>query len=175
MPRPSQGALARSIQAMTVGLVVEREAQEKREAPLRLDETDQLFQARIEGVAGPSFQDWAILEIGFPYVFTGAAERSIPFATPNFSWGFELTTARGTGTTPPVVVVNCCLLAWRREEYDPTLTTYTNIAGAQLGLGAFVPGMDPDAPDSAFVRFKGLLHLTFGGYAAPAGMDQIEE
>lgn len=171
MPRPNQHSLERSINAMTVGLVLEREAQERREAPLRLDETDQLFQANIEGVAGPSFEDWAILEITFPYVFTGSSSRAVPFATPNYSWGFELTTARGTGVTPPVVVVNCCVLAWRREDYDPTVSAYPNVIGVQLGLGAFVPGMDPeDTP----VRFKGLLHLTFGGYAAPTGLDDDE-
>lgn len=173
MPRPNQHSLERSINSMQVGLVLERVAQEKREAPLRLDETDQVFQIPVEGVAEGSFDVWSTVDITFPYIFTGSSERAVPLATPNFTWGFELTTARGTLATPPPVVVNCCVLSWKREEYDPTVTEYANIAGARLGLAAFVPGFDSVADDP--VRFKGLLHLTFGGYAAPAGMDQIEE
>ena len=169
MPRANHDALARSIDVMMVGLTVERELQEAREAPLRLDETDQVFQVPVDGYATGKILTWTPLHLNFEYTFAGApAQRPVPYATPQFTWGFELKTV-----PPPPVVVACCVLSWEREEYDPKITAYTNIIGVDLGVGAFVPGYDPDV-DVVPVKYRGLLHLNFGGFAAPSGMADDE-
>lgn len=169
MPRANQNALARSIDSMMVGLTLERESQERREAPLRLDETDQVFQVPVDGYAVGKILAWTPLHLEFEYTFAGApAQRPVPYATPQFTWGFELKTTNPT----PVVVVTCCVLSWVREEYDPMITAYTNITAVNLGVGAFVPGHDPDV--DAPVKYRGLLHLNFGGFAAPSGMADDE-
>src|SRR4051794_14085785 len=106
MPRPGFHALERSLNAMTVGLVVERTARQQREFPLRMDETDQVFQVPIDGAAGPVIEEWTVFDVPFSYTFVYAPnQRDVPFETPQFSWGFEL-------RSRDPVVLDCMCLGW---------------------------------------------------------------
>jgi hypothetical protein len=160
MPRPNAHALERSLNAMTVGLVVDRVERQQREHPLRLDETDQVFQLTCDGFAGPVIEQWTVLTIPFSYTFVySPSQRDVPYETPQFTWGFELL------SRDPVVMA-CHVLGWAREDTDPQISAQITVTGVKLGVAAFIPGWE-DNP----IKYRGLLHLTFGGFAGPGDND----
>lgn len=158
MPRPNAAALERSLSMMLVGVTKQREADEVEAAPLRLDETDQVFQVAVEGEAGAAIGTWAPFTVDFDYMFVYApTQRMVQYDRPQFTWGFEL-----RSSTP--VLVYCQLTGWATQDTDPEIDATITTTGAELVVGAFSPGLeDGDDP----IPYRGLLHLNFGGFAAP--------
>lgn len=147
MAKPG-GALARSLNALTVGVVKAREAREEQLAPLRLGNIIQALQVPLSGKVAEKPQRIEI-PVSWPYPFVYApAQTDSNLELPHFAPGIEL-------LSPSPVIIIAQLHGWTRNDEEWT-------TGATVGVTAWIPGAKKKQ------EFTALLHLTFTGYGAPS-------
>lgn len=145
------GALVRSIEAMTAGVLRNANAARDRYALLSLGEIDQQFHLPVSGVATQQ-TSIRVIEVVFDAPFIDAYdERQSPYEDPTFTSGVYM--RKGDGVFFAVSVRQ-----WVVQD-----GFYT---GAVVAVAAYVP--------TGTQQFVGEIHLNFQGYGAPAG-DESDE
>lgn len=155
-PRP-QGSLERGLVAMTIGVQQDRDFRKRMLEDSQQGEFEQQVQLQFSGTAG---NDWGFVDtpVMFEYPFLAAkAQRLVPFDTPHFTKGFELTNASDT-----LVHIDAQIVKWNINESGW-------IIGATVRLYATAPSMAA-APQP----FQGIAHLRFQGYATYAEGDEYQ-
>lgn len=137
----------RSLAHLTVGAQLAYIEREKRENELRAGETEQQYKALVNGVAGAAMT-WQTVTITFTEPFVPATDRrDSDFETPAFTFGAEM-----RSRVP--VILTAVVTGWLTDDDG-------EVTGARLAIGAHNPG-------AGDVKFDGIVHLVFQGWAAPA-------
>lgn len=146
MPEPSLQRLERSMKGLTIGVVKNKEAADKRAAQDGLTEREEQVHIQVSGRA-EEFSSWQRKKVRFGTAFVDATgQRDSPFDRPHFTFGAVI-------ETPDPVGIVACVMDWITTERNETI-------GAEVAIG--VLGTDES------VKFRGSVHCTFEGYGAPA-------
>lgn len=145
-PGVSTARVARSIQALTLGMVRGQNTREQIIETIRAGETEQQYKVPISGIARPEMQ-WVESEIKFNDAFIpGTDRRDSTFTQPVFTFGYVIPSG-----VP--VMVTACVRKWDQSGEGM-------VSGCTVAVGVINFSFDE-------VSFKGEVHLVFQGYAAP--------
>lgn len=154
MTRPV-GQLERSLAALTIGMAQGQAARAKGLADTGTGEYLQQVHVPVSGVAGADalFADTNV-QWELPFLYA-PDQRRVPFLTPHFTYGIEITAGQAA-----LVVVDAHVVGW-------AITEQNWYVGATVRLSASSPGAVEPVPYSA------IAHLSFEGYATPAEGDEF--
>lgn len=139
------GDLSRVMRGLTIGVVRETDARDKRAKALGLNEIEEQFQIPVGGAAGTSVSMEAV-ELTFDYPFYFApGMRDSDFDVPQMTYGAQLDGA---------VIYSVAVLGWDRDVADES------VKGATVGISVCAPGTTEG------VSFGGFVHVTFQGFGA---------
>jgi hypothetical protein len=152
VPRP-RGQLERSLAALTIG--VQNGVSERRKAlsDTFTGEYEQQVHVPLSGQASATwgFTDQPVnWELAFLYA---PLQRRVPFGTPHFTYGIEITGGQGD-----LVLIHAHVIGW-------TITEQRWYVGATVRFAACAPNATDTIPYSA------IAHLSFEGFAAVAETD----
>lgn len=147
-------SLARSLRAMTLGVLHSYSERRDARAAGELGEIDQQYQVTISGSAGQR-ATWQAQEVIFDVPFIdGSDDRDPDFLYPLFTYG----TVVKTGSR---LVLVCNVTGWNVDE--------DYVRGCTLEIGVFRP------PPGGVAEFAAELHLNFQGWGAPSPPDPDAE
>lgn len=153
MGRPL-GQLERSLAALTIGVAQGRERRARSLADAFTGEWEQQLRLDLSGQAAGGW-GWGDRRVTFDIPFLYAPlQRTIPFETPQFTYGVEM-----TQTTDTLVLVHAHLLKW-------TINRQGWITGATLRFGVQAPAATAPMP------FSATVHLTFQGFGTTAEQEE---
>jgi hypothetical protein len=156
MSRP-KGGLERTLAELTIGLATGERDRRLALADTRTGEYEQQIQVPLAGNAGSSYSysdkpvQWA-----WPFVYA-PLQRRVPFQTPHFTYGIEITAGSGN------------LVAIHAQVIDWTVTDQGWYVGATIRFASYAPS----APSSTVYPFSAVAHLRFSGYASMAETDEF--
>jgi hypothetical protein len=157
MPRP-QGALNRSLAALTIGVVKGMQAREQTLSRTTLSDMAQHAQIDIEGLVGQHPYSYMVpVSFPVPYVYAPVQHDS-DLENPHFNFGIELGQAPSSAlsaaapTDHPIIL--CQLAGWITNGDGFT-------TGANIVVTSWIPGASKKR------KFSATAHLSFWGYGAP--------
>lgn len=144
----------RSLMNLTLNLQRKQQVRRTASDEYRMTETDEMFKVDINGKVGAE-PLWKTVELDFRHHFFYAPlSRDAVFQRPHFTYGSRL-----LGGGPVVIVAN--VTGW-------SIGTVDQVRGASVQIGAFAPAA------TELLKFRGEVHLTFAGFAAPV-FEDVEE
>jgi hypothetical protein len=157
VPRPG-GALNRSLNALTIGVVKGMQAREQMLSRTTLSDMVQHAQIDIEGLVGQHPYSYMVpVMLPIPYVYAPVQHDS-DLGYPHFNYGIELGQAPSTAlsaaapTDHPIIL--CQVGGWISN--DDGFTT-----GANVIVTSWIPGASKKR------KFSATAHLSFWGFGAP--------
>jgi hypothetical protein len=158
MPRPETGALTRSLQKLTIGVVKGVQAREDALSRTALSDMVQHAHIDIEGLVGKDPYSYTVpVSFPIPYVYAPVQHDS-DLEHPTFNYGIELgqaPTTPLTGASPtdhPIIL--CQLAGWIIDANGFT-------TGANVVVTSWIPGAAKKR------KFSATAHLSFWGFGAP--------
>jgi len=152
----SRGGLDRSLEALTIGMFQATGDRDKALLETRSGEYEQQVHIPLSGQAqtAPGFADATVMW-EHPFVYA-PLQRTIPFPTPHFTYGTELTSGSGE-----LIVIHAQVIAW-------TISRENWWTGATVRCDVTAPLATAPSPYSA------LVHCSFQGYAIPTEGDSFQ-
>lgn len=158
MARP-KGQLQRAIVAIAMGpkRVQERE---RALADTRTGKYKQMVHVPLSGEAAatPAFVD-KVVNWEFPFLYAPLQNR-MPFPTPHFEDGIEITAGQGT-----LIRIDSQVIGW-------TLTDEQWFVGATVRFTIVAPAADPASTTAS--PFSAIAHLGFTGWASGPEFDEFQ-
>jgi hypothetical protein len=157
MPRPG-GALNRSLQALTIGVVKGVQAREKALSRTTLGDLVQHQQLDIAGYIGKDPHTY-VFSVGWdiPFVYAPMQHDS-DLERPHFNYGVELgqqpTTPMSAATPTDHPIIVCQIVGWHDDHDGFTVA-------ADVAVTSWIPGAKKKR------QFTATAHLSFWGYGAP--------
>lgn len=154
MGRPG-GQLERSLAALTIGIHQGVVARGRALADTRTGEYEQQVHVPLSGIAnnGWGFVDMPV-QWELPFLYA-PLQRRVPFPTPHFTYGIEMTAGQGE-----LVVIHAHVTAW-------TITESQWYVGANVRFAASAPNAIAPSP------YLAIGHLSFEGYATLSEGDEF--
>lgn len=144
----------RSLMSLTLGFQRKQQVKREQSDEYRMTETDEMFKVDINGkVAAEPLWKTVDLEFRHHFYYTPLTRDAV-FERPHFTYGSRL-----LGGGPVVIVAN--VTGW-------SIGTVDQVTGASVQIGAFAPAA------TELLKFRGEVHLTFAGFAAPVFEDTEE-
>lgn len=154
----STHAIQRSLAAVSIGTIRAREERVAQDLIDANDEYDQQFQVPYTGtlIGRDPLRVTVQLTFAVRFIREPVEYRDSPYEFPHFTYGDEQ-----TGLDESVVFTHAVVRRWIYDEDE-----VTGVEVMILLHNPFAADDDPDAANKEELRFNGVMHLNFEGYAA---------